>query len=120
MGAVISGPGSLALNANRTFEVRDSLAVAATSYELTVTAPVTGAFILTRVGSGNAFFAGNNSHAGLAVSNSSATGMTVLSGDNSSVTSTTILNSGILLLDYTTSNTTKINTTGALSCSAAR
>ncbi|NBO80255.1 MAG: hypothetical protein EBV42_03240 [Actinobacteria bacterium] len=113
MGAVISGSGTLALSAARVFDVRNSTSVS--GYELTVAVPVTGAYTLTLVGSGNTLLAGNNSYAGLAVSNNSATGMTVLSGDNSSVTSTTILNSGILLLDYTTSNTTKINTTGALS-----
>ena len=115
LGVIVSGAGSLALSGNRTFEARDSATVPTSDYELTVTVPISGASTLTTTGTGNVLLAGNNTYAGISTSNTSATGKTVLTGDNSGATGTTTVSSGILLLDYTTSNTAKISTTGALS-----
>ncbi len=85
------------------------------AYELTVNAPVTGAFALTKSGAGSLLLTGNNTFAGLIVNSTSASGTTALSGDNSALTGTTTLNSGTLLLDYRTNNATKINAAASLS-----
>ena len=120
LGAVITstGAGNIVLTAARTFAIGDSTSVATEGeYELSVFAPISGAFAVTKTGSGNLLFAGNSSFAGLIVQSTSATGIgtVALSGDNSGLTGTTTINSGILLLDYTKSNATKINAAGALS-----
>ncbi|NDE01510.1 MAG: hypothetical protein EBZ91_07110, partial [Gammaproteobacteria bacterium] len=121
LGALIYGAGTLAMSAARTFSIADSSSVVASGYELTVSSAITGAFALTKVGAGNLLLAGNNSYAGIVVNGASAasavpaSGVVVLSGDNSAVTSTTVLNSGQLVLDYSASNTAKINAAGALS-----
>lgn len=118
LGAIITGTGAgnITLNAARTFTVGDSTTVAAVGeYELSVFAPINGAFALTKSGAGNLLLAGDNTFSGLVVQSTTASGTLALTGNNSGLTGTTTLNSGILLLDYTTSNTSKINATGALS-----
>ena len=114
-GAVIAGSGTLALSAARTFAVGDSTGVPSSAYELTVNAPVTGAFNLTKQGSGNVLLAANNTFGGLVAQSTSPSASLVLTGDNTGLTGTTTLNSGTLLLDYTGSNTPKINPSGTLS-----
>lgn len=118
LGAVITGTGAgnITLNAARTFTVGDSTNVAAVGeYELSVFAPITGAFALTKSGAGNLLLAGDNSFSGLVVQSTALGGTVALTGDNSGLTGTTTLNSGILLLDYTSSTASKINAAGVLS-----
>lgn len=118
LGAVITGTGAgnITLSAARSFTIGDSTNVAAVgAYELSVFAPITGAFALTKSGAGNLLLTGDNTFTGLVVQSTSAGGTLTLTGDNSGLTGTTALNSGILLLDYTGSNAAKISTTGALS-----
>ncbi|WP_395750689.1 autotransporter-associated beta strand repeat-containing protein [Prosthecobacter sp.] len=111
-----SGAGNILLSAARTFSVGDSTSEAAVGeYELSVFVPVNGAFALTKSGAGNLLLAGNNTFAGLIVQSTAAGGTLALTGDNSGLTGTTSVNSGILLLDYTTSTAAKINSAGALS-----
>ncbi len=118
LGAVITGAGAgnITLSAARSFTIGDSINVAAVGdYELSVFAPINGAFALTKSGAGNLLLAGDNTFSGLIVQSTTAGGTLALTGDNSGLTGTTTLNSGILLLDYTSSTATKINAAGALS-----
>jgi len=116
LGALItaSGAGNLNLGAARTITVGNSTSVLPAEYELTISAPVTGAFLLTRQGVGNLLLSGNNTFAGLTVMSTSTTATTALSGNNSGLTGSITMQSGTLLLDYTTSNTAKINAAGSL------
>ncbi|MBM3868228.1 MAG: hypothetical protein FJ384_04775, partial [Verrucomicrobia bacterium] len=87
------GTGRVSFGANRTFDVRDSSAVASGQAELIFSAPLSssGAFGPTKIGFGNLLFSGTNTYTG-----------------------STTLTTGGLILDYATSNTSKINSAGTL------
>ncbi len=90
------GTGRISLNGNRTFNVGDSSLVGADQAELVVSAPISssGLFGPTKIGFGNLLFSGANTYTG-----------------------NTTLTTGGLILDYATSNTSKINSAGALAFS---
>ncbi len=92
LGAVISGAGTLAMGGTqRTFTTNDSTSVPVTEAELTISTILTGTGGLTKNGAGNLLLSGNNTYSG-----------------------PTRLDRGILFLDYTTNNTSKIGTGSAL------
>ena len=81
LGAVITGTGAgnITLSAARTFAIADSASVPAVGgYELSVFAPITGLFALTKSGAGNLLLTGNNTFAGLVVGSTTAGGTLAL------------------------------------------
>lgn len=114
LGASITatGAGNLNVGVARTFTIQDSTSVLSSEYELSIFAPVTGGVAITKDGAGNLLLAGNNSYSGVSIS---GIGTVAMTGDNTSVTGATTINSGTLILDYTSANKTKLNATGSLS-----
>ena len=112
LGAVISGPGTLAGTAARTFSIGNSTA---TATELTVSAPTSGALGITLsavtafTNAGNLTFTGTLNNSGTTTINAGA-GTLTFSGNNGGGTFTgaTTLIGGTLALDYTTNNNRKI------------
>lgn len=87
--ATISGSGSLAMTAARTFDIRNSTVVLPTEAELTVGSGLSGAGGgITKTGGGNLRITGTNTMSG---------------------TTTNTFNSGVTWLDYSINNTAKIN-----------
>ena len=112
LGAVISGPGTYSLGgATRTFTINDSTSVLPTEAELTISSVISsvGAFGITKGGAGNLVLSGNNTYTGT-LTIGGLGGMTTLSGNNSATTGATTINSGTLVLDYTTDNNRKLST----------
>ncbi|WP_176159412.1 beta strand repeat-containing protein [Prosthecobacter debontii] len=110
--SMITGAGTVALSATRTFAVNNSTAVPNNLPELTVTVPLTSTGGITKSGNGNMLLSGNNTFTGtLTVGGLGTVWMT---GDNIAMTGATTLNAGTLVLDYTAENAVKVGT-GALS-----
>ncbi|WP_461783360.1 autotransporter-associated beta strand repeat-containing protein [Prosthecobacter sp.] len=109
LGAAISGAGTLSLGATtRNINVADSSTVAPTAAELTISTPIAsvGLFGITKQGVGNLLLSGNNTYTGTTTIGG-AGGTTTLSGDNTATTGAVTLNSATLILDYSSSPSTR-------------
>lgn len=109
LGAAISGAGTLSLGATtRNINVADSSTVAPTASELTISTPIAsvGLFGITKQGVGNLLLSGNNTYTGTTTIGG-AGGTTTLSGDNTATTGAVTLNSATLILDYSSSPSTR-------------